>query len=105
KPEGHMSAADAQPVSHAYLRLPPRQHGAKRTHATYDRSSANDDQYASFCPITAANVFKRILTSSHRLQLFMYHKSRSTRFSIRSTVAVSPRSPLTCAQPVMPGFK
>ena len=45
-----------------------------------------------------------IRISSQMLQLLTYQTSYSTRFSIRSMVGVSPRKPLTCAQPVRPGF-
>lgn len=41
--------------------------------------------------------------SSHRLQLLMYQRSSSTRFSIKSIVAVPPRNPWIWAHPVMPG--
>ena len=45
-------------------------------------------------------VLKRICKSSQMLQLSMYHKSSSIRF----LMLVSPRSPLICAHPVIPGF-
>ena len=45
-------------------------------------------------------VRKMILMSSHKDQFSTYHKS----YLVRSKMDVSPRSPLTCAQPVMPAF-
>src|SRR5699024_12747252 len=45
-----------------------------------------------------------ILISNQTLHSRMYSRSNSTRFSIFSSVSVSPRQPLICAQPVMPGF-
>ena len=45
-------------------------------------------------------VSKVILKSSHSDQFSMYHRS----YLVRSTMLVSPRSPLICAQPVMPAF-
>ena len=42
--------------------------------------------------------------SSHKLQWLMYQMSNSTRRCIFSSVSVSPRAPLTWAQPVSPAF-
>src|SRR5690606_4964175 len=45
-------------------------------------------------------VRSTILMSSHSDQFSTYHKS----YFVRSRIEVSPRSPFTCAQPVMPAF-
>ena len=47
---------------------------------------------------------KMIFISSQKDQCSMYQRSCSTRFCIFSDEPVSPRQPLTWAQPVMPGF-
>ena len=61
------------------------------------------DQYAR-SRRTSKHVRNKILISSPSDQLLIYHKSNFTRSAICSKDAVSPRNPLTCAQPVMPGL-
>ena len=52
-------------------------------------------QYAFILRGTTTQVRNKIRKSSQMLQLLIYHRSRSTRRSICSSRAVSPRNPLT----------
>src|SRR6185312_2857837 len=49
-------------------------------------------------------VSATIFRSKKKLYRRMYSMSCATRWIILSSVSVSPRQPLTCAQPVIPGF-
>ena len=62
---------------------------------------------ASVCAgrLSSKQVRQAIFKSRLRDQLLRYHSSSSVRLSTFSIVQVSPRSPLTSARPVMPGFK
>ena len=65
-------------------------------------SGSEIDQYA-FLPNKPDHAVKHtILISSQKLQFCRYRASR-TQIALRSRV--SPRHPLTCAQPVIPTFK
>jgi hypothetical protein len=59
-------------------------------------------QYAlwSWPASVCTSVRTMILISSHNDQFSTYHRS----YLVRSAIDVSPRKPLTCAQPVMPAF-
>jgi hypothetical protein len=53
---------------------------------------------------TSKHVRAKILMSKPSDQLLIYHRSNFTRSVIFSSDRVSPRNPLTCAQPVIPGL-
>jgi hypothetical protein len=62
---------------------------------------------ASVCAgrLSSKQARQTIFKSRLRDQLLRYHRSSSVRLSTSSIVQASPRSPLTSAHPVMPGFK
>src|SRR5437764_12806458 len=62
-------------------------------------------QKAFSSPLTIfTNVCNIICKSSQYVQFSIYHKSCSTLLLIKVGSLVSPRNPLVCAQPVIPGF-
>jgi hypothetical protein len=61
-------------------------------------------QWAARPRATSRQVANMMRRSSHKLQLLIYQRSASIRSIIDSIRIVSPRKPLTCAQPVMPGL-
>ena len=95
----------------------PRQHGHLH------QPEADDDHRGNRRPLRAADGFSRKLISICRFvnEAFEYRQENDfdiepdapfadvlkvelDAFSIFSSVSVSPRQPLICAQPVMPGF-
>jgi hypothetical protein len=87
------STGRRQDASPASTRCSRRAHGFRsaRQHAFRDRQ-------------ISSTVRQRIRRSSKKLQLVTYQRSSSTRRFIRWSVGVSPRNPLTCAHPVIPGL-
>src|SRR5690606_38467105 len=67
------------------------------------RPNQRSNQKALSCTSTR-RVFNRILRSSQTLQAATYSKSDCNRSIKSRSHSVAPRYPLTCANPVSPGF-
>ncbi len=83
---------------------------ATSTHSFYSPKSAKfithpSSQYAFLSHLTIVQMVTAIICiSSQNVQFLIYHISWFIRACIAPGLLVSPRWPLTCAQPVIPGF-